>query len=724
MAIETEDLRWKALLGTDGAWRLLAALPDPVFVIDAQGVLLFASPAAERVLGWNLSDWVGRQALEAVHPDDLEMALVSLESVQGKEVGSPIDVRIATAGGGWRYLEIVGTRLPSSGGTDPDDGDTIVLVARDMTERRRFEVSHDDLERFRALVQNSAAITMLVEADGTVASVSGAFARVLGHDPELAVGKSLLDWVVPLQRARVGAAFADALNTPGTSNFDATLVHRDGERSVPLELCVVNLLDDPVVEGLVITAYDVTPLREAQASLQHMATHDALTGLANRTLLLERAEDAVVRARDGVPVTVFFIDLDRFKPINDLRGHEAGDQLLQEFGTRLRALARGDDVVARIGGDEFVIVAEGIERLGDAQAVARRIETVLAEPVTLGAGPAQVFASVGFARSDADSTAESLIAEADSAMYLVKAARRGEVRTAIVRVAERRALADGLTTALNDDQLVAFYQPVIELVTGHISGFEALVRWQHPERGLLHPGDFMSVAEEAGLDGALGAIVLDQACRQLRKWHDTYDDQLTMAVNISSAQLADPELPAAIASAVKEYGLDPSTLCLEINEKSILEGPPRGTARPVAALLGALKEVGVRLAIDDFGTGYSSLTHIRRLPADVLKIDQSFVAGLGKDPGDTSVVQAVIGLAKAMGMMTIAEGVEEPEQARTLVTMGCRLAQGFLYSRAVPADEVGELFDRRRSPASDRVSVSPPPAQEAVAPEPVAPLTA
>ncbi len=298
----------------------------------------------------------------------------------------------------------------------------------------------------------------------------------------------------------MNAALADASFRETISTFEATLTHRDGVRTVPLEFHVVNLLDDPVVQGLVVTAYDISPLRDAQDSLEFLATHDPLTQLANRSLLVERIETALTRTNERGPLTVFFLDLDRFKPVNDLLGHEAGDHLLQEVAERLQGVARGDDTVARLGGDEFVIVAEGVETIETVEAIAQRIEASLSEPYRLDAGTAQVYASVGFARSDDDSTADSLLADADGAMYAVKAERRGEIRPQLLPVTERRALAEALAIALSDDQIRVHYQPVVELADQRIVGFEALVRWERPGYGLLPPGDFLTVADEAGLE--------------------------------------------------------------------------------------------------------------------------------------------------------------------------------------------------------------------------------
>jgi diguanylate cyclase (GGDEF)-like protein/PAS domain S-box-containing protein len=678
--------------GSTRAQRLLDSLPDAVFVIDGSGILVDASGAAERILGWTVEEWLGRNVLEVVHPDDLDMALVSLDSIGGKDVGSPIDIRIRTSDGSWRYVEILGSSC-----LDDDEINGIVVVARDMTERRRFEVATNDGDLLSILVHNSAAVTMLVDEDGAVRSVSGAFARLLGHDPELVVGRPLVEWVHETQRNRVAAALVDASRRVGISTFEATLHHRDGVRSVPLEFNVVNLLDDPVVQGLVVTAYDISPLREAQDSLEFLATHDPLTQLANRILLVERIETALTHVPERGPLTVFFLDLDRFKPVNDLLGHEAGDHLLREVARRLELVARGDDTVARLGGDEFVIVAEGVTGLATAQAIARRLETSLSEPYHLSAGTVQVFVSVGFSRSEETSTADSLLADADGAMYLVKAERRGEIRPQVLPVTERRAMAEALTVALAEDQLRVHYQPVVDLADESIVGFEALVRWERPDAGLVMPGEFLSVAEEAGLGLALGRTVLEQACAQLQSWRARgVDDRLSIAVNMSSAQLGDAAFPGVVRDLLTQYDLPPERICLEITERDALERIAGASGRTPSVCLADLRELGVELAIDDFGTGYSSLTHLREFAVDVLKIDQSFVSGMCERTTDAGIVRAVVGLAQAMDLGTIAEGVEEPEQAAALREAGCIRAQGYLFGRPAAA----ETFDPVILPAA------------------------
>ena len=661
------------------------ALPDPVVVLDEQMRLVEANAAAARFFGLDVEEWTGRVPLELIHREDVALVISSFEEVQKKETGTPVEIRVKVSDGSWRLVEVIGAS------TRTDSGLRVVHTIRDLTQRRRWEIAAGQPERFRTLVENAATILMLLDAEGGVHSVSGAITRQLGIDPTLVVGSRLTDWVVPRERNIVAEKLRLMAEQPGTAVFELELNHRDG-RAVPYQLSVVNLLDDPVVAGLVVSAHDISARRELEHRLEHLASHDPLTGLANRTRLLEHLE--VTRARIGLDparLTVFFIDLDRFKAVNDLYGHEVGDRMLVNVARRLGHAVRPSDFVARFGGDEFVVVCDDLDQEA-ASAVAIRLETILGDPVKVDGVTLQVFASVGAVAGTASTNAEALLAEADAAMYVAKSRRRGEDRPRPMPVAERRELAEALRVALEEDPAAAglclYYQPTVDLPAAAPYGAEALIRWKHPTLGLLAPSRFLPVAEDAGLASRLGAWVLDEALRTLRAWDDAGIAVARLAVNLAPAQLVDPELPDLVTELLAQYAIDPGRLCLEMTESAMLEREEVGTMSIAGSRLRSLKARGVALAIDDFGTGYSSLAHVRDLPFDMLKIDRSFVDGIDDDPAAAGICAAVVALAHATGKRVVAEGVARPEQHERVVALGADAAQGFYYGRPAPVGEI------------------------------------
>jgi diguanylate cyclase (GGDEF)-like protein/PAS domain S-box-containing protein len=660
-------------------------LPDPVVVLDDQMRLVDANRAAELFFGVRSADWAGRVPLELIHREDVAIVLSSFEEVKKKAAGTPIELRVRAHDGSWRLVELIG------GSYQSPDGLRIVSTLRDLTQRRRWEVAAAQPERFRTLVENAATIIMLIDADGRVHSVSGAVTRQLGHDPTLVVGSRLADWVVDSERERAHEELARALSKAGTSLFELELAHRDG-RAVPYQFSVVNLLDDPVVAGLVISAHDISARRELEDRLAHLAAHDPLTGLANRTALLEHLAAARTRVRQAPEgLVVFFVDLDRFKSINDLYGHDIGDRMLLSVARRLRAAVRPGDFVARFGGDEFVVVCDELDASATA-VVAARLETVISDPVNVNGLTLQIFASVGAVDGSLATDGEALLAEADAAMYVAKLRRRGEEAPEPMPVAERRELAEALRHALERDPhdagLRLHYQPVVTLPGGIATGAEALVRWQHPTLGALAPAHFLPVADEAGLSARLGAWVLREAISCLHTLDLAGIRLGMMAVNLAPAQLVDPELPDLVTELLELHDIDPGRLCLEMTESAMLEREEAGSVSAAAARLQALKFRGVALAIDDFGTGFSSLVHVRDLPFDHLKIDKSFVDDVDTAESAAGICEAVVALAHATGKRVIAEGVARIEQHERMVEIGADCAQGFLYSHPVPADEL------------------------------------
>ena len=450
-----------------------------------------------------------------------------------------------------------------------------------------------------------------------------------------------------------------------------------------------------ILRSKVSVFLDLHRLKAEALSLAHRALHDSLTGLANRVLFVDRLEMALARVeRRSSQVAVLFFDLDGFKLVNDRLGHEAGDQLLKEIARRLRTVMRPSDTVARFGGDEFIVLAEGYTSEIHVTATAERIQAALAEPFSLDAGEATIGTSIGIAlASGANADAEALIREADAAMYRAKRAGGSRYELYDVGMRQRAALRlrteSALHLAIEREEFRVVYQPKVEIATGAIFGVEALVRWQHPDRGLLGPGEFIPLAEETNLIVPLGAWVLREALRQGEEWRARHPAaaRLTVAVNLSARQLARPDLCDIVSRSLEDAGADAGLLCLEITESVAME-----EAEATVASLRLLRDLGVRLAIDDFGSGYSSLSYLRSFPVDILKIDRSFVQGLGRDRRNASIAGAIVSLAHALELTAIAEGVETHAQLAVLRALGCDVAQGFLFARPAAPVELEETI--------------------------------
>jgi diguanylate cyclase (GGDEF)-like protein len=446
---------------------------------------------------------------------------------------------------------------------------------------------------------------------------------------------------------------------------------------------------------------DVTERKRQEARIEHLAYHDALTGLPNRAMLMDRLARTLAHAqRARQQVAVVFLDLDRFKLVNDTLGHHVGDQLLQEVARRLREALRDDDTVARVGGDEFQVVLGNVAGASDAARVAEKLMLVLSEPFVLEGQELHVTASLGVSLFPRDgASGELLLKYADTALYEAKGEGRNAYRffsaEMNVQAHGRLQLENDLRRAVERDELVLHYQPQLDLATGEVSAVEALVRWRHPRRGLVPPNAFIPMAEETGLVLGIGEWVLAEACRQVGAWQRAGVGLPRVAVNISARQLQRPGLDGAVRRALAASGLAPQALELEITESSVMLDPQHARA-----VLQSLRDLGVQLSIDDFGTGYSSLAYLKRLPLDRLKIDRSFIHGFPADGDDAAIVETIIVMTHKLGLRVIAEGVETLEQRLQLERQGCDEMQGFLLAHPVPADELPALLVRLEQAAA------------------------
>lgn len=586
----------------------------------------------------------------------------------------------------------------------------------------RVRQAHADA-RFVAMVRSSSDLTTVIDVAGTVTFQSPSARGLLGVEPSALVGTDFASWIHPddviaWHRSLGAVAARTGAETTGEWRLRTAI-----GTYVSVETRLTNLLDDPAVEGVVLNSRDVTERLRLEAELRHQAFHDSLTGLANRALFHDRLGHALARLeRNGTAVGVLFLDLDDFKAVNDGRGHGTGDELLRAVSNRLRATVRAADTLARLGGDEFAVLVEETDADG-IEATAQRVLDALQPPVLAGGHDAAVRASIGVTSTTSGRVkADELLREADVAMYAAKSSGKG--RYVVFhpglheQVIDRLQLEADLARALEHEELTVVYQPIVNLKTAEVWGIEALMRWHHPSRGLVMPGDFIPVAESTGLVVPMGRWLLERACADARSvMADTGRPDLHLAVNISAHQLDDAALVEDVASALVNSGLSPDALTLEITESAVMAHPDRSLA-----VLDQLKALGVRLSIDDFGTGYSSLAYLQRLPVDELKIDRTFVIAddAPEEPG--TLVETIVRLAEDFGLNTVAEGIETDAQRRRMHDAGCHLAQGYLFARPVELERLREVFDlARRQPILTRsttkmsvsLAVMPGPGDEA-----------
>jgi diguanylate cyclase (GGDEF)-like protein/PAS domain S-box-containing protein len=557
------------------------------------------------------------------------------------------------------------------------------------------------LKRFEAALDEAQSIAQVgsweVDVPGNAVSWSHELYRVLGIDPETKPSfGDLIDGIHPDDRESTIHAIRATAEEFAPFEIEHRVVRSDGSERWIRTRGRAEVGADGRAARLLGTAQDITQLKTAEAAIVHQALHDPLSGLPNRRLLVDRLDQALIRlAREPSIVCLIHFDIDRFKVINDNLGRSVGDALLRATAIRLRHLTRPEDTLARLDSDEFVLLCERVSDHTEAIAIADRVCAAMTEPFAWAGGDLVISVSAGIAlASSAAVDADVLLRDADAAMYRAK--REGRARSVLfaetmrVNGAGRLATETSLRHSISNGDLRVLYQPIVTLPDGRILGHEALVRWEHPTRGLLQPDEFIPIAEESGLIVPLGAWVLREACHQAKRFqdHDPRWQRLTMSVNVSGIQLGQPDLVELISSALERAGLSSADLQLEMTENVLMDD-----AASTITVLEQLHDLGVRLGIDDFGTGYSSLAYLRRFPVDVLKIDHTFVDGLGKDLEDSAIVAAIVSLADTLGFNTIAEGVETELQRDCLVDLGCSRAQGYLFARPVTATEAEDALD-------------------------------
>jgi diguanylate cyclase (GGDEF)-like protein/PAS domain S-box-containing protein len=554
-------------------------------------------------------------------------------------------------------------------------------VLSEEIHRRRGEA------RFASLVRHASDLITVLEPDTTVSYQSPSIERVLGYVPDELLGTRFDRLASEGDRERLAGCVAAAAAGDYVQSLECGLVTPDGETR-QFEILFTNLTDDEHVGGILLNARDVSERKSFEAELAHQAFHDPVTGLANRAMFAEQVRHAIARARrEARTPAVIFLDLDDFKTVNDSLGHAAGDEVLVEFARRLDDSVRGADVAARFGGDEFAVLLDDVVESQAAADAAQRILELLAQPMRASHRDVTLTGSIGISifGPDDQRDADELIRDADAAMYIAKRDGKGGYRLFEPAMHEgvvaRLELRNDLQRALTTGQFELHYQPVIRLADGSISGVEALLRWRHPERGLVSPVDFIPIAEETGLIIPIGRWVLREGCRHARRLEGVDGQPLRMSVNLSLKQIQHSDIVADVRDALEESGLTPERLTLEITESVLMDDTDLAVSR-----LRDLKALGVTLALDDFGTGYSSLSYLSRFPVDVLKMDRSFLRE-GSTPGSNSLANAVVVLGATLALEVVAEGIEEIEQADSLRALGCDLGQGFLFARPLNAED-------------------------------------
>ena len=681
-------------------FRLLAEnSTDCLATYRPDGTLLYVSPVVERIFGYTAQELSGQSNFGLAHPDDVAVLMDALQrAIADPQAHQKVEVRLLHKDGHWIWTEITGHAFINGRGEAE-----IHTVSRDITQRRAGEEAlRQAEEKYRSIFENAVEGIFQTTPAGKYLDANLSLARIYGFDSVEELRTTFSDiagqlYTEPKRRAE----FVALINKQSEiSNFESQIRRKNGELIWISENARAVRDENGTIVYYEGTVEDITATRDDKQQLLHDALHDQLTGLSNRALFMDRLEQSfarLVRHPDHL-FAVLFLDFDRFKNINDSLGHLAGDELLKAIARRLQDCLRPGDTVSRFGGDEFALLLEDVTDLSDATLVAERVQNAMRKPFQLGAQEVFSSASIGIALGHGNyERAEDLLRDADMAMYRAKA--RGKARHEVfdaemhTRAVALLQLETDLRWAIERNEFRLYYQPIVKVEDQRIIGFEALIRWQHPERGLVAPAEFIPIAEETGWILPIGRWVLEEACAQLAQWQAEFAsaEPLSMSVNLSGKQFSQTDLIEVVETVIRESGIAPGTLKLEITESAIMED-----AQIVTQRLLELRELGVLLGLDDFGTGYSSLSYLHRFPLDTLKIDRSFVSRLLEDGENREIVRTIVTLGKNLGMDVVAEGVEQIKQLEDLRGLNCQHAQGYLFARPLPADEAIEALRTAR----------------------------
>ncbi|RYX82892.1 EAL domain-containing protein [bacterium] len=662
-----------------------------------------------RIFGLSCDDYsphLQKTISHLVPEDQTEIRQIFERSFQ-KNSSFQFDCHVERPSGEVRVVHCIGrTDLNATGGRPRAFG-----TMQDVTEQKQIENALRDSElKFRALIENGGDIISIHDADGTMKYQSPSLKRWLGYSDEDLVGLPVHQFIHPDYREIERANYRTILAHPRTPiTFEVGFRHKNGDWEY-FECTGTNLLDDPAVNGIVFNARNITERKKVEEQLRHSALYDPLTSLSNRARLIDHLEHYLnIKARHPDSFyAVLYLDLDRFKVVNDSLGHHIGDMLLCQVARRLEKCVRGSDIVSRLGGDEFVVLMTETNDWGEPVAVANRILHELERPYEVEGHEIFTSASIGIVLAESAPSslrypnALAVLRDADSAMYRAKSS--GKSRYEIfneeihAQALAQHQMENMLRRAVNVTQngtpeFFLLHQPIVSLQTERVVGFECLVRWQQPERGLIPPNDFIPVAEETNLILPLGSWILNEACQQIKRWKLSYHNNesecldFSLSVNISGRQLSADDFGQQLASILEETGLDPSALKIEITESALVEN-----GQKALRALHECHEMGVKISLDDFGTGYSSLSYLHSFPIDVLKIDRSFIHRIGKDGDGTAIISAIINMASSLNIEVVAEGVETKEQQDLLLRLGCQYGQGYLWSKPVDNDTAWTLL--------------------------------